>query len=206
MNVIIVLGAMLIYGLVHSILASKEAKRAFRSRFGDRAYEGLYRLSFNVFAVVSFVPIAWLVVFQEGGTIWEIPLAWEPVLLLIQGIGLLGLGVSLLQIDVMRFAGISQAWAYLTGRELPLPLEKLQKGGLYGWVRHPLYLFSLIVLWPVTSMTDSYFGFALGATIYFLIGSYYEEKRMLSTYGDSYREYRQRVPWLIPLPRFTNKS
>lgn len=198
----LVLLSMLIYGLVHSLLASKEAKGLFKRQVGERTFEGFYRLFFNAFAVVSFLPVAALVILAESGTVWQLDPAWEPVLLVIQAIGLLGLLISIAQIDVMRFAGIKQALAYFRGDDLPLPPEPLTTRGMYGVVRHPLYLFSLLVIWPVTSMTDTYFGFVIGATIYFLIGSIYEERRMLEAFGDTYRAYRARVPWLIPFVPF----
>lgn len=195
----------IIYGVVHSILAGQRTKARFQSRFGDRAYHGLYRLFYNVFAVASIAPIFLLVIFFPGGTIWHLDLDWEPLLLIIQAIGLIGLALSLIQIDLGRFLGVSQLHAYLTGGELPLPPEALQTGGLYRLVRHPLYVFSLMVIWPVTTMTYAYFGFCVGATVYFIVGSYYEEKRMVEWFGQSYIEYQKRVPWVLPRPHTHNK-
>jgi len=57
-----------------------------------------------------------------------------------------------------------------------------------------------MLIWPVTTMTDAYFGFAIGATIYFVVGSYYEEKRLLVVFGEDYAAYQRRVPWLFPAP------
>lgn len=202
----VVLITMIAYGLLHSLLASKEVKRAYSRRFGERAFHGTYRLVFNVIAVVAFLPITWLVVFAENAVVWSFDAALEPLLLAIQAAGLLGFLVSLVQIDVIRFAGLTQLLAWLGSRPLPLPPEPLSTGGVYRLVRHPLYLFSLMILWPVMSMTDTYLGFSIGATLYFLIGSVYEERRMLEHFGDDYRNYRRQVPWLIPFLRFANKS
>jgi protein-S-isoprenylcysteine O-methyltransferase Ste14 len=41
----------------------------------------------------------------------------------------------------------------------------------------------------------------LGATLYFTLGSLLEERRLEVTFGQAYRDYRQRVPWLIPFAR-----
>ena len=195
---VIVLLSMVFYGIFHSILASKESKARFKAQFGERAYHGLYRLCFNIIAVITFTPIAALIVFAETGTIWTLSLDWEPILFIIQALGILGFVISLMQIDLLRFLGVSQAWAYYNDDPLPLPQEELATGGIYRLVRHPLYLFSLMLIWPVTTMTDAYFGFALGATLYFVVGSYYEEKRLLATFGDDYAAYQRQVPWLIP--------
>lgn len=194
---VLVLIGMLLYALLHTFMAGR-GKTYFRDRFGERAYHGLYRLIYNGVAVLTILPVIYLVVDQPGPTVWTFPLRLEPLLLITQLIGLVGLGAALLQIDLMRFAGLSQFRAYISGDPLPLPAEKLQTGGLYRLVRHPLYLFSLLIVWPVTTMTSAYLGFALGVTVYFLVGSYWEEKRMLAYFGKKYATYREQVPWMLP--------
>ena len=110
----------------------------------------------------------------------------------------IGLALALMQIDALRFLGIKDAVAYLCGRQLPLPPEPLATRGVYRLVRHPLYLFSAIALWSSPVMTESLVGFALGATIYFALGSILEERKMARVFGPDYVAYRKRVPWLIP--------
>lgn len=198
---VLVLISMLLYGFIHSILASQGFKQRIQNRVGDRAYHSFYRLAYNVFAVVSLVPVFLLLAFRPGETVWSIDLAYETPLLIIQAIGLIGLTISLLQIDLLRFAGISQMVAYFGGQPLPLPGEPLQTHGLYRFVRHPLYLFSLLTIWPITTMTSAYLGFCLGATTYFIIGSYYEEKRLMRLFGEAYERYQAKVPWVFPAPR-----
>lgn len=194
-----------VYSIIHSVLASRSIKHAIRDRIGERAYHGFYRLFYNAIAGITIVPILLLIVFRPGDIVWSLSLDWEPVLFIIQAVGLLGLIVSLLQIDLLRFAGLTQAWAFINKDPLPLPDEKLQTQGIYRFVRHPLYLFSMMVIWPVTTMTEAYLGFCIGATAYFFIGSWYEERRMVQLFGDEYIRYQKRVPWLLPLPRFGDK-
>lgn len=193
-----VLVGMLLYGLLHSVLAGQNIKMAVRHRLGERVYHGFYRLGFNLVALVTILPIILLVLLRPGDTVWQINAPWSIVFMLVQGVGLVGLTVSIFQIDWLRFAGLRQAWAYLNGDSLPLPPEQLHTGGLYGLVRHPLYLFSLLLIWPVSTMSEAYLGFCIGATIYFIIGSYFEEKRMIRVFGDIYTQYQARVPWLLP--------
>jgi protein-S-isoprenylcysteine O-methyltransferase Ste14 len=195
-----VLLAMALWAIVHSYTAG-QFKTAFRERFGERAYHGLYRILYNLFAGLSLAPIMLLVIIAPSGVVWNVPLEWEPALLAIQAVGLLGAALSLLQIDVLRFLGLRQAWAYITGAPLPLPDEPFQAGGVYGLVRHPLYFFSLLASWPVTTMTGAYLGWCIGLTAYFLIGSRLEERRLAAAFGETYAHYRARVPWMLPLPR-----
>jgi protein-S-isoprenylcysteine O-methyltransferase Ste14 len=38
----------------------------------------------------------------------------------------------------------------------------------------------------------------IGATIYILIGTYFEERKLLREFGEEYAKYRQNTPMLIP--------
>jgi protein-S-isoprenylcysteine O-methyltransferase Ste14 len=75
--------------------------------------------------------------------------------------------------------------------------------GSYAYVRHPLYFFSLLLIWFLPIMTLSALLFSSMATLYFWIGSIYEERRLSATFGDAYSQYKQRVPRLIPI-KITN--
>ncbi|MBL8162555.1 MAG: isoprenylcysteine carboxylmethyltransferase family protein [Anaerolineae bacterium] len=192
-----------IFGLIHSWLAGQDIKSKVKRAIGERAYHGFYRLGYNILAAVTLLPPLILIILR-GEVIWRIEGLAVGALLLIQAAGVIGLVVSLLQIDWMRFAGLRQTLAYFSGAALPLPEEPLQTGGLYGLVRHPLYLFSLMAMWPMATMTDSLLAFNIAATLYFVVGSLYEERRLVAAFGENYVAYRQRVPWLIPGLRLRN--
>lgn len=193
-----VLLSMLVFSILHSLLAGQRLKQFFRSRLGERAYYGVYRVGYNLFAAVSLLPVIWATYFLPAPIIWTTEGIIRPALLCVQGVGLAGLLVSLLQIDLGRFLGWSQLRAYLSRQPLPLPPEALQQGGVYALVRHPLYLFSLMVIWPMPVMTDAILMFNIGATLYFVLGSLLEEKRLIAAFGPVYADYQRRVPWLIP--------
>ncbi|MBI1276488.1 MAG: DUF1295 domain-containing protein [Anaerolineaceae bacterium] len=199
---IIVVLTLLGYGLVHSWLASTHLKQSLRQLVGNQLYYGLYRVSYNVVAIVTLTPILGLVVFRPGHSIWEVTGLARYGLLLIQAVGLIGVIVSLLQIQLGQFVGWTQVSAYFKGQPLPLPIEPLQFGGLYRLVRHPLYFFSLMVIWPMSTMSESLLAFNIGATIYFIAGSILEERKLVAVYGEAYRDYQRRTPALIP---FTNR-
>ncbi|MBN1967635.1 MAG: DUF1295 domain-containing protein [Anaerolineae bacterium] len=194
------------YGAVHSLMAALGFKSRMRRTLGERAYEGLYRLLYNAISAVLFAPVMLVVVLAPANALWRVPLPWAAPLMLLQFAALLCLTLAVLQADPLRFAGLSQLLAYLRGDPLPLPPEPLQTGGLYALVRHPLYLFSLLILWSVPVMTDTFLGLVIGATIYFVVGSRLEERRLEREFGEQYRRYRQRVPWMLPWPRPTRAS
>lgn len=196
-----VIALMIAYGLFHSVLASEEVKQAARRRVGVRVYEGFYRAFFNLVAILTFVPVSLLIVAEGSPVVWTLPESLSPMLTILQVIGIIGFVLSLVQIDFLRFAGLRQMFAYFTGGKLPLENEPLTTTGVFRLVRHPLYLFSLMLIWSVSTMTQAYLGFAIGASLYMVVGSIYEERRMVQAFGTEYVAYQDRVPWLIPFVR-----
>lgn len=71
-------------------------------------------------------------------------------------------------------------------------------GGLYAWVRHPIYTAGLIFLWLTPILTSNLLAMNIGLTLYILIGAWLEERKMVAEFGEAYREYQRRVPMLIP--------
>lgn len=192
--------AMLAFAVIHSLTAMPRWKIFIARRVGQRNYEGLYRLVYNLFSAVLILPIT-AYVFLGGDVLISIPPRLHTVMAILQGLGLLGGAIALLQIDMWRFAGIRQALAWLRGNHLPLPEEALKTNGMFGIVRHPLYLFALIILWTTFPLTDRLFVYNLMASVYFVIGARFEEQRMLREYGQRYRAYRNRVPAFVPFLR-----
>lgn len=187
------------FALVHSFLADARVKNFTKYVFGERTYYGFYRLVYNIYSVVMLLPV-WVIMQNSERVLWQIEGVWQPIFMVIQLIGSIGLVISVLQIDFLRFAGLRQVWVYLKGGQFPLPDEPLVTHGLYGFVRHPLYFFSLLAIWFVPVMSDTYFVFCSLATLYFLLGSLLEEGRMIQAYGETYEAYRKQVSWLVPLP------
>ena len=197
MFAVVFLGTLL-FGLVHSVIASFTFKDRVRSWLGDRAYYGFFRLFYNILAVLTIAPVLALVAIKPGEKVYELSDGWHLPMSVVRVVGMVGLVLSLTQIDLLRFIGVRQLCAYFMGYRLPLPEEPLQTGGVFALVRHPLYLFSLMLIWSSTSMTTSVFGFNVAATIYFMGGSIFEERKLAAEFGQQYRDYQSRVPWLIP--------
>jgi protein-S-isoprenylcysteine O-methyltransferase Ste14 len=71
--------------------------------------------------------------------------------------------------------------------------------GPYRWVRHPLYLFMILMIWSCPDLTRDRLLFNLLWTVWVVIGSYFEETDLIAEFGDAYRDYQKRVPMLVPL-------
>src|SRR5512141_1698376 len=96
-----------LWGLVHSWVASFGFKDFLRRIFGS-GFMRFYRLLYNLFAVVSIVPVLYLKVVLPDKGLYQIPSPWSYLMLAGQGISALLLLVAVLQTDVLSFAGLRQ--------------------------------------------------------------------------------------------------
>lgn len=182
--------AIVLWGVLHSFLASHGAKDFFRRTLGD-GFMRLYRLLYNLFAAISFLPILYLMVTLPDRVLYSIPAPFNYLMRLGQGISVVLLVVAVLQTDLLSFVGLRQILAEETK-------GSLMTGGLYRYVRHPLYTFSLLILWLSPTMTLNSFIVYLALTIYILIGIVFEERKLLREFGQEYANYHSVTPMLIP--------
>lgn len=70
--------------------------------------------------------------------------------------------------------------------------------GPYRWVRHPLYLFMLLLIWSCQVVTTDRLLFNILCTAWMLVGTVLEERDLVADFGNAYREYQRTVPMLIP--------
>ena len=108
-----------------------------------------------------------------------------------QGLSVLLLFVAVLQTDTLAFIGLRQVLSNEKN-------DNLVTSGLYRFVRHPLYTFGLLILWLSPSMTINSLVVYISLTIYILVGTYFEERKLLREFGQEYEEYKSVTPMLIP--------
>jgi protein-S-isoprenylcysteine O-methyltransferase Ste14 len=70
--------------------------------------------------------------------------------------------------------------------------------GPYRWIRHPLYLFCIVMIWSCPDLTADRLLFNVMWTIWIIVGIILEERDLVSQIGSSYLDYRKNVPMLIP--------
>jgi protein-S-isoprenylcysteine O-methyltransferase Ste14 len=190
MNIAILIGSMVLWGYVHSALASQGAKDFVRRLWGDRATR-VYRLGYNIFAMLSFGPILWLMRVLPDHDLFAISPPWLFLMLAGQGLSAFCLLIILLQTDLLSFVGLRQL-----DQEEKSP--RLVTGGFYGLVRHPLYLFGLLMIWLTPRMTINMLVLYVFLTTYILVGVYFEENKLLREFGPAYAAYKSRTPMLVP--------
>jgi protein-S-isoprenylcysteine O-methyltransferase Ste14 len=191
-----ILLAWVLYGTLHSWLASLSAKALVERRFGKGVLR-YYRLFYNLVVTLTLLPLLVLVVLSPDLEISRITFPWLALTLLVEALAALGLLAGVLQTGVMRFLGLAQ----ITGSPDFGGPSTLEVRGLYRYVRHPLYLFGLLILWLIPLMTWNILAFNLGSTVYILVGIQFEERKLLKEFGQAYDDYQRRVPMLIPWTR-----
>ena len=70
--------------------------------------------------------------------------------------------------------------------------------GPYRWVRHPLYLFVIVLIWSHPGLTIDRLLFNVLWTAWICIGTIFEERDLVASFGDDYRQYQAKTPMLIP--------
>ena len=188
MSIFILLLALAVWGVVHSFLASHLAKDLFHLKLSSMDF---YRLAYNIFAAISFLPILYLMSTLPNQLAYQIPSPWNLVMFggqLLSGLLLL---IAFLQTDSLSFVGLRQLFE--TEKSGQLVTRRL-----YRVIRHPLYTFGLLFIWLTPTVSQNSLTVYIGATIYTLIGAYFEERKLLREFGDSYSEYKKKTPMLIP--------
>jgi protein-S-isoprenylcysteine O-methyltransferase Ste14 len=129
--------------------------------------------------------------------IWDV--TWMPgrvALWIVFGLGWLIALLSTFMINHFDLFGLRQV--YLAWRAKPYSDVEFRESLLYRMVRHPLLLGFIIAFWATPTMTAGHLLFAVATTGYMLIGIQLEEHDLRATLGERYRDYRSRVPMLIP--------
>jgi protein-S-isoprenylcysteine O-methyltransferase Ste14 len=172
----LIIGAWALFGLSHSFLAGTRLDRLF----GHRS-----RLIYNFIAILmTAIPFVVLAAYPA------IPLWQDPTWL--QSIRfVLGIGVVLAFIHTLKFYSVA-GFIGLTADTWPLTFSPW-----HCWIRHPWYFLSLIFVWS-QAMTDTWLISTMCITLYLVVGSHIEEKRILVLHPGSYAQYLRIVPGLIP--------
>ena len=190
--------AVIVYAVIHSLLASLTVKAWVRARFGPIA-DRWYRITFNLLALVFWLPVSYLLRILPDQMLYQISAPWIFLAMGGQVFGGILVLVGLLQTDIWHFLGFRQLTTPDVDAETPLTIR-----GLYRWVRHPLYSGSFLIIWLNPVMTRNLLVLTFWLSVYLIVGAKLEERRLVHAFGDAYRQYQQRVPMFIP--RLVNRE
>lgn len=187
--------------MIHSLLASHKIKRWFSTTYPQ--IMPVYRLSYNLLAILLIIPIMVLTLIWKGELLWEYHgiTQWFANLLIVAAI--IGFWFSLKDYDTADFLGTRQ-WQQKSGEVEDQ--SQFSIGNFHRFVRHPWYSLGLVLVWA-QEMDPIFLTDACMITLYFIIGSRLEENKLIALFGESYRLYTTKVPGLIPRPwRYISKE
>ncbi len=187
-----ILLAWLGYFALHSLLAATVVK-AWIARRWPKCAPG-YRVAFNALAVVTLLPVLWLVHDTQSAWLWQWRGAWAWLADVLALLALLCFFVSIRAYDMGEFFGLRQ----LEKGDADVPVI-FAVSPLHRFVRHPWYCIGLVLIWT-RDMNQPFLISALAITAYLFVGSKFEESKLVECYGETYRRYMAAVPGLIPLP------
>lgn len=189
---------LLLFALQHSIMA----RPAFKSWWTKIIPDVMERSTFVLLASLCLMLMMWQ--WQPiGGVIWSVKNEMARIILI--AVSLLGWSIvfiSTFLINHFDLFGLRQTWFYVRGKQYE-PL-KFRIPLFYRFVRHPLYLGFLVAFWSTPEMTVTHLFFALITTGYILTAITFEEKDLITLFGEKYQNYKSWVPKLIPFTKRNN--
>jgi protein-S-isoprenylcysteine O-methyltransferase Ste14 len=180
----------IIFGIVHSVFAAERTKIFFKNIMGSQFK--YYRLCYSIVAAIMVAYILYLNFTIDTMELWNATII-EKISAIIAG----SAGLIIMSVCIRKyFIDLSGINVFLKKKTE----DKLQVYGLNNYVRHPLYSSTLLFAWsffffqPVLSNLIS----CSIITVYTVTGTYFEEQKLVKTFGEEYKKYASRVPMLIP--------
>lgn len=184
-------GLVALFGLQHTIMARAGFKRWWTRIVPPHLERSTFVLAAS--CMVAAIVFGWQPI---EGDLWNVTGAGAVALYAISVVGWLTVPFVSFLTDHFHLFGMRQVFDYAMGRPASEPV--FRERGLYKNVRHPMMLGFLVAFWATPHMTIGHIFLATLMTAYILAGIFFEERSLVAAHGTAYREYRARVPKLIP--------
>ena len=182
-----------LFALQHSIMARQGFKRFWRKIVPEAAERATYVLASAVTLYVLYQQ--WKAM---PSAVWD--LTDTDAAGLLTGLYFAGWAIvfiSTFLINHFELMGLQQSFSHLIDVAQEPP--RFRTPLFYKMVRHPIYTGLLLAFWCTPLMTWGHLIFAVATTGYIFAGIVFEERDLVSIFGERYREYRRTVPMVIPL-------
>ncbi len=189
---------------VHSGMICVTATEYLRRRFGTRFR--FYRLVFNLVAIATLIPILLFGQSIQGCVVFRLE-GWMTVIqIIILSVAFFLFFAGARHYDKLQFLGLHQIRTGASHRTLN-ETGKLDTTGILGITRHPWYLAAILLIWAAYRSLDvSTLITNIILTIYLIVGTFLEERKLVMEYGEAYRRYQKEVSMLIPFKYLKSKS
>ena len=180
----------LLFFLQHSIIVRKGVREKLRDLVPADYYGAFY-------TITSSIPLILMIVFwQTTEALMSAEGAWYWAVRFLFILGMAGFYWGIRSLGSFDPFGTLNIRRLIGGR--PRKTPPLTAKGPYLWVRHPLYFFSLVMIWANPHISHDRLLFNIMWTGWIIIGTMLEERDLVADFGDGYRDYQKRVPMLIP--------
>jgi protein-S-isoprenylcysteine O-methyltransferase Ste14 len=180
--------------VLHSLLITPAVTGRIQNRW--EKYFAYYRLGYNLFSLLTLLPL-WAYtksLSSINGVLWSWP--YFPVQVLIALLGLAALIAGGWAYDLPFFLGLRQMRDSRATSVLSAP-GPLKFSGVLGMVRHPWYSGGLLLIWA-QKMDFPIIIMSLIFSAYLIVGASLEERKLIRSFGQVYRDYQQEVSMFFP--------
>lgn len=186
------------YCVLHSFLISISFTKYVSNLL--KHYYAFYRLFYVLVSLVLLIPLINYTAHIDRTIIISYEIPWSIIRnICMYGSLLMFFWAFLFNYDPLSFFGIRQILNFKKNKEKNSTAE-IKQNGLLGIIRHPMYLALIIYLWCQTfRVVDIIVNIVL--TIYVIIGTILEEKKLILEFGEAYKRYQKQVPMLIPFTK-----
>jgi methanethiol S-methyltransferase len=193
----------LAFAFIHSVTVARWFKELCARSIGETFMRVWYRFLYSAASGVTAAIAIYLIMQVPDRVIWTAPSWLRWLLHAVQAAGFLFGAQAFQYLDKWEFMGFRQVWRYIMKREVAGNIEGLTEKelvttGVYGIVRHPLYVAGLIIFTFSPRITVNGLLITVLADLYFIFGMFIEERRFVKIFGDQYREYMKKVPRMVP--------
>ncbi|MEE9910831.1 MAG: hypothetical protein K4571_03820 [Deltaproteobacteria bacterium] len=178
---------------LHSVLISIAVTDFAERRLG-RHYR-FYRLFYNAVALITIAPLLWYTARMAGPAFftWDGPLLGLKWLITLAGVLLFA--AALRHYSFLHLLGASQI---LEGnRPTAAKPGGIVSTGVLGLIRHPFYSGALLLFWA-QDLDGTRLLVNTILTVYVVIGTRLEERKLIREFGDEYIAYQKRVSMFFP--------
>lgn len=183
-----------IWCALHSALISVTVTERLRRPLSK--FFRYYRLLYNLFALVSLLPVLMFADSLKGAPLvaWEGSWRWVPVVFATAALFFFVAGAR--RYDLLQFIGVRQVRSENNCSVLTEDCS-LDTRGILSMVRHPWYTGALLLVWvrPL-DLTAILTNLVLCA--YLVIGAVLEERKLKMLFGAQYEVYQQQVSMFFP--------
>lgn len=188
------IGLLALFGVQHSVMARPAFKRMLTAILPASMERSTYVLATAVVTIT-------LVAFWQpmAGSLWHVENEMGRLVLTICFyVGWMVTFLATYMLNHFHLFGLQQTFK---SQDPDAGTKEFKTPMFYKLVRHPIQTGVVIAMLATPDMTTGRAVLAFGMLVYIFIGLYYEERDLIAEFGDTYRDYKKRVPGLIPFIR-----